>query len=55
MKIFKFFLLLILIINFAYAHNPTSGEKNFRENAIKKYNIDKKILNTFFHKVKKDK
>ena len=55
MKIFKFFLLLIFIINFAYAHSPTSGEKNFRDNAIKKYNIDKKTLNTFFHKVKKDK
>ena len=46
MKILKFFI-LIFITKFAYAHNPTSGEKNFRENAIKKYNIDKKILNTF--------
>ena len=41
MKIFKCFLLLILIMNFAYAHTPTSGEKKFRDNAIKKYNIDK--------------
>lgn len=55
MKILKFFLLLILITKFAYAHNPTSGEKKFRDNAIKKYKIDQKTLNTFFHKVKKDR
>jgi len=55
MKILKIFIILIFITKFAYAHIPTSGEKNFRENAIKKYNIDKKTLNTFFHKVKKDK